>query len=71
MHKLTRKAALEAIKSAGASNDHKAFVRLYTENRISLSVAKDAFNEGKRFAAAIEKRDRLVESYNRYFEQYW
>lgn len=57
MHKMTRKAALEAIKSAGALNDHKAFVRLYTENRVSLATAKEAFAAGRRFAQFIDRRD--------------
>lgn len=57
MAKLTRKQALEAIKSAGALNDQQSFVRLYTENRISLSAAKEAFAAGKRFTKFIEQRD--------------
>jgi hypothetical protein len=57
VHKLSRETALRAIRAAGAVNDQRAFLRLYTENRISLPVAKAAFQEGKRFAAAIHARD--------------
>jgi hypothetical protein len=54
---MPRNAALAAIKAAGTQNDHKAFVRLYVENRVSLAAARKAFNEGQRFATFITKRD--------------
>ena len=57
MHKLTRKQALDAIRGAGAANDKKAFMRLYVENRISLSVANAEWSAGRRFAAFIAERD--------------
>lgn len=55
---MTRKQALDAIRAAGASNDQRAFLRLYVENRISLSVAKSEFAAGRRFAAFIAERDQ-------------
>lgn len=51
MHKLTRKAALDAIRSAGIDNDQQRFLRLYTENRVALAAAKAAFAEGRKIAA--------------------
>jgi hypothetical protein len=60
MHKMTRKAAIEAIRSAGASNDQRAFLRLYTENKISLATAKEEFSKGRQFAAFIERRDGIL-----------
>lgn len=56
MHKMTRAKALNAIRAAGAQNDQKSFIRLYTENRISLAVAKQAFSEGRKLAAFVEAR---------------
>lgn len=61
MHKMPRKAALAAIRSAGAANDQKAFSRLYTENSVSLAAAKAEFEAGRKFAAFIETRDRYAE----------
>jgi hypothetical protein len=39
---------LEAIKVAGYHNDDKAFLRLYTENRLSYAVAQAARQAGIR-----------------------
>lgn len=54
---MTRKQALQAIKGAGASNDQRAFARLYVENRISYSVAIAEFRAGQHFARFIAERD--------------
>ena len=51
--KMTRDAAIEALRSAGARGDQQAFLRIYTEQRISLAVAQQAYREGERFAAAV------------------
>jgi hypothetical protein len=45
---MTRKQALIAIRAAGSQNDQHTFLRLYTENRISFSVAREAFDLGRR-----------------------
>ncbi len=59
MHKLTRKAALAAINTAGIENDQQAFVRLYTENRVGMAAASAAFREGRKIAAHYAaKRER-------------
>jgi hypothetical protein len=58
---VTRKAAIEAIKAAGARNDRKAFLRLYVENRISLAAANAAWREGERFGEYIRQRDSKLE----------
>ena len=55
MLKLSRKAALAAIKAAGATNDQQTFTRIYVENRISYEVAIAAFREGKSFAKFSDK----------------
>jgi len=57
MPKLTRKAALQAIRSAGIENDQQRFLRLYVENRISRQVAMEEFREGRRIAAHFAARD--------------
>ena len=49
---MTRKQILAAIKAAGATGNRAAFLRLYTENRVSLSAARAAYDDGSRFAAA-------------------
>jgi hypothetical protein len=48
MHRMTRSKALEALKSAGIEGDKKALVRIYTENRISITTALAAYGEGVR-----------------------
>lgn len=53
---MKRKDALNAIKAAGAQGGTFP-IRLYVENRISLPVAREAFEAGRRFAAFIAKRD--------------
>lgn len=45
---MTRKQALVAIRTAGSQNDQHTFIRLYTENRVSFSVAREAFDLGRR-----------------------
>ena len=54
---MTRNQVLTAIRSAGATNDKQAFMRLYCENRISLAVAQQAFREGARLADFVASRD--------------
>ena len=54
---MTRKQAMAAIKAAGAAGDQRAFTRIYVENRFSLQVARDAYDEGRRFAEWVKKRD--------------
>lgn len=51
---MTRKQTIEAIRAAGAQGDKQALVRIYTENRISFSVATAAYAEGVRFRLACE-----------------
>ena len=53
----TRQKIMRAMKAAGASNDKQAFTRLYIENRISLQAANEAWREGRKLAAFVEKRD--------------
>jgi hypothetical protein len=43
-----RQHILENIKVAGYHNDHQAFLRLYTENRISYTAAQSARYAGIR-----------------------
>lgn len=52
---MTRKQAIVAIRAAGAENDQKTFLRVYTENRISFTAAREAFDQGRRFATKQEK----------------
>lgn len=54
---MTRKQALQAIKGAGAQGDQRAFLRLYTENRISYAVAITEYRAGRRFARFVVERD--------------
>lgn len=54
---MTRKAALAACKAAGTENDQRAFLRIYTENRISYQTAIAAFREGQRWAQFVAARD--------------
>lgn len=54
---MKRAAALAAIRAAGTTNDQTAFLRLYTENRISFPVAKKEFDAGRRFAEFVARRD--------------
>ena len=44
-----REIAIALIKKAGMENDHQAFMRVYTENRISYEVAIRAFRDGQKF----------------------
>lgn len=43
---MSRQHALQYLKVAGYHNDNAAFVRLYVENRISVSNARMAFAQG-------------------------
>ena len=52
-----RDRAIAAIKAAGALGDQRTFLRLYVENRISFPVARQAFEEGRRFGQWIKERD--------------
>lgn len=54
---MTRQRALAAIYGAGTEGDQAAFLRLYTENRISYAAAIAEFRRGARFAAHIAQRD--------------
>lgn len=52
MAKITkREKVLAAIKVAGFSNDQKAFLRLYAENRVDFAAAKAAYADGLRIGA--------------------
>lgn len=47
MSAITKKEkAIAAIEIAGVTNDQTAFLRLYTEHRISFPTAKAAFEKG-------------------------
>lgn len=46
-----RELVLGHMRVAGHENDRKAWMRLYTENKISLAVAEDAWRNGR--AAAM------------------
>lgn len=56
---MIRKQALEHMKHAGATGDRARFTRLYIENRVSLAIARAAFDEGQRLAAWIARRDAV------------
>lgn len=45
---MSRKHVLTWLKVAGYHNDQASFVRLYVENRVSVSVARQAFSDGAR-----------------------
>jgi hypothetical protein len=45
---MTRKDALVALQVAGYHADRKTFARIYVENRISLTVAQEAWKQGER-----------------------
>lgn len=60
---MTRKQAIACIRAAGAEGDRKAFMRLYVENRISLQVANEAWQEGQRFGAFVRDRDAKAVSH--------
>ena len=54
---MTRQKALAALKAAGAEGDQKAFLRIYTEHRISLQVAREAYKAGEQLARFVRQRD--------------
>jgi hypothetical protein len=54
---MTRKQAIDALKAAGASDDRKTWTRVYVENRVSLTVANQAWRDGQNFARFISQRD--------------
>lgn len=56
MAKLSKERLIGALEIAGANNDQAAFLRLYSENRISFAVAREAFAKGLRIAARWEAR---------------
>lgn len=58
---MKRRDVIRSIEAAGARNDQQAFMRLYTENRISFQVAREAFESGRRLAAYISKRDEVTQ----------
>jgi hypothetical protein len=45
-----REIVLEHMRIAGIENDEKKWMRLYTENKISYQVARDAWNRGRALA---------------------
>lgn len=44
---MKRADAIALIRIAGYHEDKRAFVRLYTENRVSFDVANDAYRRGQ------------------------
>lgn len=54
---MTRKQAVAACHLAGIENDQKQFIRIYVENRLSLEVARRAFDEGRISARAWEEKE--------------
>lgn len=54
---MTRKQAIACLKAAGATNDSKAWTRLYVENRISYAMAKQAWADGQALARFVATRD--------------
>jgi hypothetical protein len=42
-----RELAISLLRSAGYHNDGGEFVRLYVENRVSYTKAKEAFSQGR------------------------
>lgn len=42
---------LACIRVAGYHGDQRAYMRLYTENRISHAAARDAYRDGERAKA--------------------
>jgi len=59
---LKRPALIAALTSAGSNGDDRAFLRLYTENRISLDVSKAAFARGKKIAKSLQVRETCKET---------
>lgn len=54
---MTRKQALEIIKSKAAQGDLAACTRIYCEHRISRAAYDAAVDAGRKFGEAIRKRD--------------
>lgn len=52
-----REQIIARLKAAGARNDHAAFMRIYTDNRISYKAAMEAFRHGQKFGELIAERD--------------
>lgn len=57
MRKMTRQKALDAIRAAGTTSNHRDFMRLYVENRISYPVALAEYRKGVEIAKRITARD--------------
>ena len=57
---MTRKLVLAALKAAGTDNDQQAFLRLYTENRVSYAAAMEAFRAGQWFRTWVDARDGKI-----------
>lgn len=55
---MIRTQVLAAIKAAGTEGDQRTFLRLYTENRVSYSVARKAYDEGVKWAKYIKEQIR-------------
>ncbi len=53
---MNRAQVLKAIQAAGIANDQQAFLRLYTENRVALAIAREAFDTGRRMAKSFASR---------------
>jgi len=54
---MTRKELIICLKACGAQNDKTRFTRLYIENRISLSIANQAWRDGLALRRFVENRD--------------
>lgn len=54
---MRRADALKAIEAAGFADDQKAYLRLFTESRISFADARDAFARGRHMAKRFADRD--------------
>ncbi|MBB4616929.1 hypothetical protein [Sphingomonas abaci] len=53
---MKRADVLKAIHAAGVSGDRRAFLRLYTEHRISLDVARAEYAAGQEMAKNFADR---------------
>lgn len=49
--RLPIKRLLQLIREAGRRDDHETFMRLFSESRIDMTVARRAYDDGRRSAA--------------------
>lgn len=56
--RLPIKRLLQLIREAGRRDDHETFMRLFAESRIDMTVARRAYDDGRRAAQKADPTEK-------------